>query len=121
VAVVRARGDLERSLMDVLWVAAEPMTGRAVVDALGESGPAYNTVVTVLDRLTRKGVVLRERAGRVWAYRAAAERDAYTAALMLDALDRAGDRTAALVRFAREMSEAEAAALRAALGEAGER
>lgn len=102
--------------MEVIWAADGPMTGRAVVDALGESGPAYNTVVTVLDRLARKGVVLRNRDGRVWAYRAAAERDAYTAALMLDVLGRAGDRTAALVRFAQGMSQAEAAALRAALG-----
>jgi predicted transcriptional regulator len=115
--VVRKRGDLERSIMDVLWAADRPLTGRAVVLALGDDAPAYNTVVTVLDRLVRKGVVVRAMQGRIGVYRAAASRDAYTAALMIQALDRADDRSAALVRFARQVSGPEAAALRAALDE----
>jgi predicted transcriptional regulator len=105
--------------MDVLWAGAGPMSGRAVLTALGDAGLAYNTVVTVLDRLAKKGVVRRDRDGRAWTYRAAQGRDAYTAALMLDALGRAGDRTAALVHFARQVGDPDAAALRAAL--AGER
>jgi predicted transcriptional regulator len=105
--------------MDVLWAGAGPMSGRAVLTALADDALAYNTVVTVLDRLAKKGVVLRERTGRAWTYRPAQDRDAYTAALMLDALGRAGDRTAALMSFARQVDDPDAAALRAAL--AGER
>jgi predicted transcriptional regulator len=105
--------------MDVLWSADGPMAGRAVVEAFGDDAPAYNTIVTVLDRLTRKGVVIREMQGRVGVYRAAADRDAYTAALMMEVLDRAGDRSAALVRFARQVSGSDAEALRQALDEDG--
>ena len=71
--------------------------------------------MTVLDRLAGKGMVERERAGRAWSYRPAAAREAYIARLMLDALDLAGERDAALVRFARSVSGTEAEVLRAAL------
>jgi len=69
----------------------------------------------VLDRLAGKGMVERERAGRAWSYRPAASREAFIAQLMLDALDLAGSRDAALVRFARSVSGTEAEVLRAAL------
>ncbi|MEV6493052.1 BlaI/MecI/CopY family transcriptional regulator [Actinoplanes sp. NPDC051633] len=71
--MVRGRGDLERSIMDVLWSADGPMAGRAVVEAFWDDAPAYSTIVTALDRLTRKGVVIREMQGRVGVYRAAAD------------------------------------------------
>jgi predicted transcriptional regulator len=60
-------------------------------------------------------MVERERTGRAWSYRPAASREAFIAQLMLDALDLAGSRDAALVRFARSVSGTEAEVLRAAL------
>ena len=109
-------GDLERAVMDVLWDGAGGgHTVRDVADALADRGLAYTTVMTVLDRLAGKGMVERERAGRAWSYRAAAPREAYIAQLMLDALDLAGSRDAALVRFARSVSGTEAEVLRSAL------
>ena len=49
-------GDLERKVMDVLWDSAEaPLTGREVADQLPDR--AYTTVLTILDRLRRKGMV----------------------------------------------------------------
>lgn len=110
-------GDLERAVMDALWDRAQPATVREVADALADRKLAYTTVMTVLDRLTTKGFVTRERVGRAWSYRPAASREAYIAQLMLDALDLAGSRDAALVRFARSVSGEEAEILRAALGE----
>ena len=102
--------------MDVLWDGAGGgHTVRDVADALADRGLAYTTVMTVLDRLAGKGMVERERAGRAWSYRAAAPREAYIAQLMLDALDLAGSRDAALVRFARSVSGTEAEVLRSAL------
>ena len=103
--------------MDALWDRAQPATVREVADALADRKLAYTTVMTVLDRLTTKGFVTRERVGRAWSYRPAASREAYIAQLMLDALDLAGSRDAALVRFARSVSGEEAEILRAALGE----
>ncbi|WP_326549353.1 BlaI/MecI/CopY family transcriptional regulator [Micromonospora sp. NBC_01813] len=111
-------GELERAVMDVLWdrdPAAGPVTVRDVAEALQERDLAYTTVMTVLDRLAGKGMVSRERAGRAWQYQPAASREAYIAQLMLDALDLAGSRDAALVRFARSVTGTEAEVLRAAL------
>jgi len=111
-------GDLERAVMDVLWdrdPAADPVTVRDVAEALQNRDLAYTTVMTVLDRLAGKGMVSRERAGRAWRYQPAASREAYIAQLMLDALDLAGSRDAALVRFARSVTGTEAEVLRAAL------
>jgi predicted transcriptional regulator len=111
-------GDLERAVMDVLWdrdPAAGPSTVRDVAEALKDRDLAYTTVMTVLDRLAGKGMVSRERAGRAWQYQPAASREAYIAQLMLDALDLAGSRDAALVRFARSVTGTEAEVLRAAL------
>ena len=75
--------------------------------------------MTVLDRLAGKEMVERERTGRAWSYQPIAGRDAYIAQLMLDALDLAGERDAALVRFARSVTGDEAEVLRAALDKDG--
>src|SRR5579859_3119804 len=86
--------------MDVLWETSNPLTVRAVSERLTERDLAHTTVMTVLDRLAKKGFALRERDGRAWQYRASASREAYVTELMLSALDQAGDRQAALASFA---------------------
>jgi predicted transcriptional regulator len=108
-------GELERAIMEVLWESPDPMTVRQVSGCLTDRDLAHTTVMTVLDRLAKKGFVRRQRAGRAWRYRPAESREAYVAELMLTALDQTGDRQAALTRFARSVSGAEADALRAAL------
>jgi len=105
--------------MDVLWDrggnTGAGATVREVAEGLRDRELAYTTVMTVLDRLAGKGMVEREREGRAWRYRPAASREAHIARLMLDALDLAGSRDAALVRFARSVTGTEAEVLRAAL------
>jgi predicted transcriptional regulator len=101
--------------MDVLWESTRPLTVREVSEGLTERDLAHTTVMTVLDRLAKKGFALRERNGRAWHYQAAASREAYVTELMLSALDQTGDRQAALARFARSVSDSEARALRSAL------
>ena len=111
-------GELERSVMNVLWDAPAPQTVREVLDALGERDLAYTTIMTVLDRLGTKEMVRRERDGRAFRYAPALTRDAATSELLHAALDQAGsDRTAALVHFAQTVDPEEARALRAALDE----
>src|SRR5262249_37185444 len=112
---VNRLGELERAIMDVLWEAPEPLTVRQVSGLLTERDLAHTTVMTVLDRLAKKGFARRGREGRAWLYRAAESREAYVTELMLNALDQTGDRQAALARFARSVSGAEARALRRAL------
>jgi predicted transcriptional regulator len=108
-------GELERAIMEVLWRSPDPMTVRQVGICLTDRDLAHTTVMTVLDRLAKKGFVRRQRAGRAWRYRPAESREAYVAELMLTALDQTGDRQAALTRFASSVSGAEAQALRVAL------
>lgn len=111
-------GELERSVMNVLWDGDAPLTVREVLERLGDRDLAYTTVMTVLDRLGTKEMVRRERDGRAFRYAPALSRDAATSELLHAALDEAGtDRTAALVHFARTVDPAEAQALRAALDE----
>jgi predicted transcriptional regulator len=101
--------------MDVLWETDTSLTVREVSARLTERNLAHTTVMTVLDRLAKKGFARRERDGRAWRYRPAATRETYVAELMLTALEQTGDRTAALTRFAQSVSGVEAEALRDAL------
>src|SRR3984885_11633540 len=101
--------------MDVLWEAATPLSVREVSGLLTDRDLAHTTVMTVLDRLAKKGFARRERSGRAWHYRAAESREAYVTELMLSALDQTGDRQAALARFVRSVSGSEAQALQHAL------
>lgn len=120
-------GALERAVMDVLWDAREVLlTVREVQERLEERATpdaetgkdlAYTTVMTVLDRLGAKEMVVRERDGRAYRYQAALSREQATAELLNATLDDSGDRTAALVHFARTVGADDAAALRAALAE----
>ncbi|WP_328992450.1 BlaI/MecI/CopY family transcriptional regulator [Kribbella sp. NBC_01245] len=112
----RPLGDLERLVMEQLWASPDALTVREVHERLtGERDLAYTTVMTVLDRLAKKALTSRERDGKAWRYRAAAPREELVADLMRDALDGAGDRQAALVRFVDQVSDEEAALLREAL------
>ncbi|MET9274577.1 BlaI/MecI/CopY family transcriptional regulator [Kribbella sp. NPDC003557] len=114
----RPLGDLERLVMERLWAAPEALTVREVHAQLaGTRELAYTTVMTVLDRLAKKKLTERERDGKAWRYSAAAPREEMAADLMRDALDRAGDRREALVRFVGQVSDEEAALLREALSQ----
>lgn len=113
---MRRSGELERAVMDVLWEAAgTALTPKEVLAALPDRHLAHTTVITVLDRLARKGTARREHVGRSWRYTPAASREAYVSSLMMEALGQAGDREAVLVHFAHTVSTPEAQALREAL------
>jgi predicted transcriptional regulator len=114
--VVATLGELERAVMETLWSATAPLTARDVQDALDGRDLATTTVLTVLGRLERKGLVTREREGRAHRYRAVASREDHVAELMRDALDAAPDRGAVLARFLGSMPESERAKLRDLLG-----
>jgi predicted transcriptional regulator len=113
--VVGRLGELERAVMEVLWERGEPSVVRDVARALASRDLAYTTVMTVLDRLAKKGFVRRERDGRAWRYEPTNSREGYIAQLMLDALDLTGDRDAALARFAHSVSCTEVEVLSQAL------
>ncbi len=60
---------LELACMTTLWAMGEG-TVRQIRDRLAKQRPrAYTTVMTIMDRLARKGVVERRKAGRAYLYR----------------------------------------------------
>jgi len=60
---------LELDCMNALWP-LEQATVRQVQQSLAEKRPrAYTTIMTILDRLAQKHVVLRRKVGRAWVYR----------------------------------------------------
>ncbi len=105
--------------MDQLWSADEPQTVRQVHEALAQRRElAYTTVMTVLQRLAKKNLVVQQRDDRAHRYAPVHTRDELVASLMFDALkqaDEVGSRRAALVHFVEHVGKDEAAALRDAL------
>ena len=120
-ARVNRLGDLERAVMDHLWDTGGPQTVRQVHDALCTRRElAYTTVMTVLQRLARKGLVAQIRDDRAHRYAPVNGRDDLVAGLMVDALDEAagpGGRQAALMHFVERVGADETDALRRALAE----
>jgi predicted transcriptional regulator len=113
-------GDLERAVMDHLWAADQSQTVRQVHEGLRARDLAYTTVMTVLQRLARKGLVAQIRDDRAHRYAAMHGRDELVAGLMVDALAQAtdsDDRQAALVHFVERVGADEADALRRALAD----
>ncbi|WP_026819607.1 BlaI/MecI/CopY family transcriptional regulator [Arthrobacter castelli] len=117
-------GELERTVMDMLWETGEAVTANMLRDKLAQSpeGPqahkelAVTTVLTVLSRLEKKGLVDRERDTRPHRYQAVTSREDHTAELMHQVLGSAPDREAVLARFLGTVSDGEAATLRKLLG-----
>ena len=111
-------GELERAVMDVVWDHGGSVTAYEVKDVLDgarERPPAVTTLLTVLSRLARKGLVDSDRSARPHRYRAVASREEYIAELMHEALGDSRDRHAVLARFVGGVSKDEAAALRTLL------
>jgi predicted transcriptional regulator len=116
---VRSFGELEAAIMDRVWVAGRPMLVREIWAGLRpEREPAYNTVLTVVEILYRKGWLAREKDGRAYRYRATVSREDYTAGLMGEALEASTDRVAALRSFVGRIGPAEALELRRMLDKA---
>lgn len=119
-------GDLERAVMDLLWEHQDAITANGMRDMLAQGSSeagedssrplAVTTVLTVLSRLEKKGLVERERSSRPHRYRAVTTREDHTAELMLEVLGSAPDREAVLARFIGTVSAGEAETLRKLLG-----
>jgi len=102
--------------MDRVWRHTRPVLVRDVLYELNiDRDLAYTTVLTVMEKLRRKGWLRRERSGRAYAYEAVASRESYTARLMCDALATSDNQTVSFVHFLEQLSEEEAQALRTAL------
>jgi predicted transcriptional regulator len=112
-------GDLERVVMDTLWSHGPQLSVRDVMDQMeGDKNLAYTTIMTVLDRLAKKGLAERTRDGRAWRYTAASSREELAASALRSTLENVqADRTLAMMHFLDDASPAELDDLRAALAE----
>jgi predicted transcriptional regulator len=90
-----AFGELEVRMLESLWKRERAASVRDVCGDYPEA--AYTTLMTTLDRLYRKGVLERERAGRAFRYRPRYTRPELEALLAANALEAfLGQETAAL-------------------------
>jgi predicted transcriptional regulator len=97
---VREFGDLENSIMQVMWSAEKPLVVREVRERMLYGRPvAYTTVMTVMNILFRKGVLEREKYGRAWRYWPAESREEHDARLMLEVLRSGGETCMTMRRF----------------------
>ncbi len=115
-----AMGELEASVMNILWDRGGWLTPGEVHELLDPRRPlAYTTVMTILVRLWEKGRLQRQRDGRAYAYRPLRSREEEVAARMNEVLINAGDRSSALSFFLESLPPADRAQLRRILRDQG--
>ena len=100
--------------MDVLWASQEERSVRDVhTQLLGDGKIAYTTVMTVLDRLAKKHVVVRRQHQRAWWYRPASSKARFLAGEMAQVLGEAGAaRSETLAELVRLLTESDRRVLR---------
>jgi predicted transcriptional regulator len=116
--VPRLKGDLgplERAVMEIVWDRDEEMSVRDLLEAPVGEGHAYTTLMTVLDRLWRKGYLVRRKVGRAYVYRSRLTREQHVENLVTQVLAGAKDRSGALLGFVRGVDEEDLADLRKAI------
>jgi predicted transcriptional regulator len=78
--LAKVLGDLEARVMRAVWQIGTPAPARAVHERVqGEHDVALLTVVTVLNKLTRKGLLARRQRGGLLHYEARMSHDAFLA------------------------------------------
>jgi BlaI family transcriptional regulator, penicillinase repressor len=88
-------GALERDVMQLAWSRPE-VSVRDACERLG-SAVAYTTVMTTMDRLFKKGLLLRRKVGRAFVYRAAATQQELENAVLSSLVDAVSERDRALL------------------------
>jgi predicted transcriptional regulator len=112
----RAAGELEAAVLEALQHAGVALSPGEVREAIG-GGLAYTTVVTILSRLHAKGLLSRQKAGRVYRYVPVADQPGLAARRMARVLDEEADREAVLARFVSALSDRDEALLRRMLAD----
>ena len=81
--------EVELEILQILWE-REPATVREVVDILNETRPrAYTSILSMLNVMFEKGLVVREMEGRAHLYRTSQPREKTLGGVVKDLLGRA--------------------------------
>lgn len=102
--------------MEILWESSESRSVADVHAIMNEERElAYTTVMTVLDRLAKKGLARRELVNRAWQYEPADPQPVVVAREMAALLAglKSPVRTEALVELSKSLSDEDRAALHA--------
>jgi predicted transcriptional regulator len=80
-------GELEEEIMECVWELGPASVKDVHRCLLAKRDIAYTTVMTVMSRLSEKGLLARRPEGRAFIYSAAAPRDEYCAGVVRDFMD----------------------------------
>lgn len=112
----RKQGELEAAVLGCLWDRPEGLTSQQILALLGDDDLAITTVLTVLSRLSDKGLVEREQAsGRTFLFKATQSREQHTAAMLLAAMQDAENPGLVFSHFTSQLSKTQIESLRKAL------
>ena len=71
-------GTLETEVMEIIWHAEKPISVSEVVTLLKQKREiAYTTVMTIMMRLSEKGLLKRTPSGKAYLYKPAVSKDAF--------------------------------------------
>lgn len=84
-------GALELQVLKCLWSAPGPIDARAVHAAVAERRISLSTVQATLERLHRKQLLARTKAGRAYLYSATVSRESLIGALIRNVANRLAD------------------------------
>lgn len=80
-------GHREAQIMNIIW-GSGPVTVAQVHDQLGKKhGLAYTTIMTIMSRLEKKGLLERTASGRAYIYSATVSREEFSASVVSGLLD----------------------------------
>lgn len=86
----RKQGELEAEILGCLWDRPDGLTSQQILAMLGDDSMAITTILTVLTRLSDKGLVTKTQAsGRTLIFKATSTREQHTAELLLSAMESA--------------------------------
>lgn len=77
-------GELEKLVLQHIWNAGEVDVKQVYAHFEKIRGGTLNTIQSTLDRLFKKGLLLREKQGHAFIYRAAIDRNAFIGQLIND-------------------------------------
>ena len=76
--VGKVLGELETQVMEIVWQAQEPLSVSDVVKVLSKKrNIAYTTIMTIMTRLTDKGLLKRTSSGKAYLYKPAYSKDTF--------------------------------------------
>ena len=106
--VGKVLGDLESQVMEIIWQSTEPVSVRKVADILQKQRKiAYTTVMTIMVRLTEKGVLVRHLRKASYLYKPKVTKEQFIArvvhGILSSAVSTLGD--GALAHFIKEIQK----------------